>query len=102
MVLVTETWLDTSHNSYEYVPPNYNIIRHDRRISAVSRSNLVGGLVVSSNKMLRSVIDTSDLAGITSLIDVLICERLLDTTSIFVFLQIFLWICLIHFMRIFY
>lgn len=104
VVLITETWLDASHTSYEYFPPNYNVIRCDRKFSEVGRSTGGGVLVALSKNILFSVVETSVLTNITPLIDIVICDCHLNTTSFlianFTFLRISLRMRLIHFWKL--
>lgn len=74
VVCVTESWLSDSVNSSECFPPNYNVIRCDRRFEAIGRSRGGGAILGLSNAILYTVIDTTFLTNNIPLVDIILCK----------------------------
>lgn len=60
--------------NWELFPPNYNVIRSERKFSNVNRSRGDGVLIAVDNSIIYHISDTSNLTLPVPLIDIIIVK----------------------------
>lgn len=74
IVVITETWLDSSIFDSELLSASYTAVRCDRKFSVIGRSTGGGVLIAFSDLISYTVVDTSFIASLVPLIDLVLCK----------------------------
>ena len=84
IIILTETWLSNSINNAELFTDFYNITRADRKFEKTERTRGGGVLIALRKEISYTTVDCSILNDIIPLIDIVICNCIIENTHLYI------------------
>ena len=83
IIIITESWLNDSVKCAELFPPSYGVIRCDRNLSSVHKSDGGGVLVGLREHIKYESLDVTYILKLIPLVDLVVCKCTMDNFSFF-------------------
>lgn len=84
IIVITESWLDSSIDDLEILPSSFNVLRSDRDFGLTGRRTGGGVLIGLSDAFKYEIIDTSTFRDLVPLVDIVLCKLLFKPAPFYV------------------